>query len=46
MCIAGPGDRRLTGPPWHGKLAPDVFHPNDAGYAHWCEAFAEAIGLA
>lgn len=34
-----------SGPPWQGKLAADEFHPNDNGYARWCDAFAEAIGL-
>lgn len=34
-----------TGPPWQGKYAADDFHPNDTGYAEWCAAFAEAIGL-
>jgi lysophospholipase L1-like esterase len=34
-----------TGPPWAGKYAGDDFHPNDTGYADWCAAFAEAIGL-
>jgi lysophospholipase L1-like esterase len=34
-----------TGPPWQGKYAADDFHPNDAGYADWCAAFAEALGL-
>ncbi len=32
-----------TGPPWHGKLAEDGFHPGLAGYADWAEAFAEAL---
>jgi lysophospholipase L1-like esterase len=34
-----------TGPPWSGKYAGDDFHPNDTGYADWCAAFADAIGL-
>jgi len=34
-----------TGPPWSGKYAGDGFHPNETGYADWCAAFAEAIGL-
>jgi lysophospholipase L1-like esterase len=34
-----------TGPPWDGKLAPDDFHPNDAGYRDWADAFAEVLGL-
>jgi lysophospholipase L1-like esterase len=32
-----------TGPPWHGKLAEDGFHPGLAGYADWAKAFAEAL---
>ena len=32
-----------TGPPWHGKLAQDGFHPGLAGYAEWAKAFAEAL---
>lgn len=34
-----------TGPPWAGKYAGDSFHPSEAGYADWCAAFADAIGL-
>jgi lysophospholipase L1-like esterase len=34
-----------TGPPWRGKYAADDFHPSDAGYAGWCDAFADALGL-
>jgi acyl-CoA thioesterase I len=34
-----------TGAPWSGKYAGDGFHPNETGYADWCAAFAEAIGL-
>jgi lysophospholipase L1-like esterase len=34
-----------TGPPWRGKYAGDDFHPSDAGYADWCAAFADALGL-
>ena len=37
--------RAHTGPPWQGKFAADNFHPNELGYAGWCTAFAEAIGL-
>lgn len=33
-----------TGPPWRGKFASDGFHPNDLGYRHWTDAFAEALG--
>jgi len=32
-----------TGPPWHGKLAADGFHPGLTGYADWAAAFAEAL---
>jgi len=32
-----------TGPPWHGKLAADGFHPGITGYADWAAAFAEAL---
>jgi len=32
-----------TGPPWHGKLAVDNFHPGVAGYTEWARAFAEAL---
>jgi len=32
-----------TGPPWHGKLAVDGFHPGVAGYGDWARAFAEAL---
>ncbi len=32
-----------TGPPWHGKLAVDGFHPGVTGYADWARAFAEAL---
>jgi len=35
-----------TGPPWHGKLAADGFHPGALGYADWAAAFAEALGVA
>ena len=35
-----------TGPPWHGKLAADGFHPGVLGYAEWAAAFAEALGVA
>ncbi|MDQ6726223.1 MAG: SGNH/GDSL hydrolase family protein [Actinomycetota bacterium] len=34
-----------TGPPWHGKLAADGFHPGALGYAEWAAAFAEALGV-
>jgi len=32
-----------TGPPWHGKLAADGFHPGALGYADWATAFAEVL---
>jgi acyl-CoA thioesterase-1 len=35
-----------TGPPWHGKLAADGFHPGALGYADWAAAFAEALPAA
>lgn len=31
--------------PYDGKLSTDSFHPNDAGHADWCAAFAEALAL-
>jgi len=34
-----------TGPPWHGKLAADGFHPGALGYTDWAAAFAEALGV-
>lgn len=33
-----------TGPPWKGKYADDLFHPNDVGYRDWAAALAEAVG--
>lgn len=33
-----------TGPPYKGLYA-DGFHPNDAGYAQWAEALAQALGV-
>ena len=35
-----------TGPPWHGKLAADGFHPGALGYGDWAAAFAEVLELA
>jgi len=35
-----------TGPPWHGKLAADGFHPGALGYADWAAAFADVLDLA
>lgn len=32
-----------TGPPWHGKLAADRFHPGALGYADWAAAFAAVL---
>ncbi|MEZ5225194.1 MAG: SGNH/GDSL hydrolase family protein [Acidimicrobiales bacterium] len=28
---------------WRGKMAPDGFHPNDAGYDAWVRAFLPAV---
>jgi lysophospholipase L1-like esterase len=30
-------------PPWTGKLAPDCFHPSQAGYHDWARALLSAI---
>ena len=30
-------------PPYRGKVAPDRFHPNGAGYADWAAAFVDAL---
>jgi len=35
-----------TGPPWHGKLAADGFHPGLTGYTEWAKAFSEALAEA
>ena len=35
-----------TGPPWHGKLAADGFHPGLTGYTEWARAFSEALAEA
>ena len=35
-----------TGPPWHGKVAADRFHPGALGYADWAAAFADALPAA
>ena len=35
-----------TGPPWHGKLAADRFHPGALGYADWAAAFADVLDVA
>lgn len=32
-----------TGPPWHGKLAADGFHPGLLGYADWAAAFSDVL---
>lgn len=34
-----------TGPPWRGKYAADLFHPNEFGYRDWMSAFADVLGL-
>ncbi len=34
-----------TGPPWQGKYANDLFHPNAVGYADWAAAFADVLEL-
>lgn len=37
-------DMRTAGPQsWSGRLAPDFFHPNDAGYAAIAEAFEPVV---
>lgn len=37
-------DLRVTGPSsWRGLLAPDLFHPNDAGYAAIATAFEPTV---
>jgi lysophospholipase L1-like esterase len=32
-----------TGPPWQGKYAEDMFHPNDVGYGLWADAVVEVL---
>ena len=32
-----------TGPPWRGKYAEDMFHPNALGYGHWVDAILGTI---
>lgn len=34
---------RHVRPPWRGKLAPDLFHPNDRGYRHQTDALLAAL---
>jgi acyl-CoA thioesterase-1 len=34
---------RHVRPPWRGKLAPDLFHPNDFGYQHQANALLAAL---
>jgi lysophospholipase L1-like esterase len=34
---------RHVRPPWRGKLAPDLFHPNDRGYQHLTNALLAAL---
>lgn len=37
-------DLRVTGPSsWRGRLAPDLFHPNDSGYAAIATAFEPTV---
>lgn len=37
-------DLRTSGPDsWRGRLAPDFFHPNDAGYAAMADAFEPVL---
>jgi lysophospholipase L1-like esterase len=37
-------DLRVTGPrSWRGRLAGDLFHPNDAGYAATATAFEPTL---
>lgn len=37
-------DLRVAGPAsWKGKLAPDFFHPNDAGYAAMADAYEPVL---
>ncbi len=37
-------DLRVTGPSsWKGRLAPDLFHPNDSGYAAIATAFEPTV---
>jgi len=36
---------RHTAPPWRGKFAADHFHPNDAGYRDWVDAFCAALDV-
>lgn len=40
-------DMRVAGPDsWKGRLAPDWFHPNDAGYAAMADAFEPVLRAA
>ena len=32
-------------PPWHGKFAPDRFHPSQAGYRDWARALLTALPI-
>jgi acyl-CoA thioesterase-1 len=34
---------RHVRPPWRGKLAPDLFHPNNTGYQHQSNALLAAL---
>lgn len=35
-----------TGPPWQGKYAADMFHPNERGYADWTRALVQTLAAA
>jgi lysophospholipase L1-like esterase len=37
---------RHVRPPWRGKLTPDLFHPNDAGYRYQTGALLAALPAA
>lgn len=32
-----------TGPPWRGRYADDLFHPNDLGYESWAQAVWDGL---
>ena len=33
----------VTGPPWRGSYSADQFHPNDASYSAWTQAFISTL---